>query len=522
MSEEMKDTSNIMEAAAADNAEQTALLEFTEQEILDYEEGELSKKEKAKFLLLSPLANSIIKFSLIGIGLIGAILWLIAALGFSDSLIGFYNGYSSVIAAINNILPFSVFEIAIILTVLGWLGYLIFIIVRFIQTHKKGKLLATRLWIQFGYATLAVVMVYTMLFSFGYGIMNSRTSFHKATAAEDGTMLYDTSLVPNENDISETLLYLVDKLNTTVIEANSGDTEHIFYNGTSGASKVNLTGNTDARKAKLAAYVSDAFQKAAEDIPELAGPKLTAKPMLAGPIYNSMTVGSMYAPLTGEVLYNPYFPEVATPMLVARAIAMQRGYQNEAQANMIAYIVLTQYSDVPYVQYSAYFDAYVSTGNYMARCNANTYATVAAALKTQIKKEVIYYTKQLDGIYGNTSALQFADNGSTQTSNEDFLVFPELLTDYYRANVEPHVDSSIERKCGYYVNGIIDLWRQDLDYQDNIDAVVAQYNEYKEEITEEIVENVTTKTESSSDTESTEGTDTEGTDTEGTDTEAAE
>ena len=47
MSEEMKDTSNIMEAAAADNAEQTALLEFTEQEILDYEEGELTKKEKA-------------------------------------------------------------------------------------------------------------------------------------------------------------------------------------------------------------------------------------------------------------------------------------------------------------------------------------------------------------------------------------------------------------------------------------------------------------------------------------------
>ena len=70
MSEEMKDTSNIVEAAAADTAEQTALLEFTEQEILDYEEGSLTKKEKAKFLFLSPLVNSIIKFSLIGLGLI--------------------------------------------------------------------------------------------------------------------------------------------------------------------------------------------------------------------------------------------------------------------------------------------------------------------------------------------------------------------------------------------------------------------------------------------------------------------
>ena len=517
MSQEMKDTSNIVEAAAADNAEQTALLEFTEQEILDYEEGQLTKKEAAKFLLLTPLTNSIIKFSLIGLGLIAAILWLVAAVapGFSDAMVGFYNGYSTVIAAINNILPFSVFEIVIILSVLGWLGYLAFIIVRFIQTHKTGKLLSLRLWIQFGYSTLALVMVYTMLFSFGYGLIGNRTSFHRATATEDGTMLYDASIAPNETDISETMLYLVDKLNTTVIEANEGETQHIFFNGTSGASKINLTGNTDVRKAKLAAYVNDAFQKAAQDIPQLAGPKLSAKPMLAGPIYNSMTVGSMYAPVTGEVLYNPYFPEVAIPMLVARAIAMQRGYQNEAQANMIAYIVLTQYSDVPYVQYSAYFDAYVNTGSYMARCNVYTYATVAAALKVEIKKEVVYFTKQLDRIYGNSSALQFADDGSNQTANADYLVFPELLTDFYRANVKPNVDDSTPRKCGYYVNGIIDLWRQDLDYQDNINSVVAQYNEYKEEHTQETVENIIKGGTSS------EATDTPATDTDGTGTEAA-
>lgn len=524
MSEEMKDTSNIMEAAAAENVEQTALLEFTEQEILDYEEGTLTKKEKAKFLFLSPLVFTIIKFSLIGLGLIAAILWLVSAIvpGFSDSMVGVYNGYSSVIAAINNILPFSVFEIAIILTVLGWLGYFIFILVRFIQTHKKGKLLATRLWIQFGYATLAVVMVYTMLFSFGYGLMNQRTSFHKATAT-DGVLMYDGYAGTNENEISEAMLYLVDKLNTTVIEANQGETQHFFYNGTSGASKVNIAGNTDARKAKLAAAVSDAFQKAAEEIPELKGPKLTPKPMLGGPLYNAMSVGSMYAPATGEVLYNPYFPESAIPMLVARAIAMQRGFQDEDQAKMIAYIVLTKYSDIPYVQYSAYFDAYVNTGNYMARCNAHTYATIASALKTEIKKEVVYYTKTLDKIYGNSSALQFADNGNVQTADADYMVFPELLTDYYRQSIAPQIDASIERRCDYYVNGIIDLWRRDLDWKDNVDAVVAEYNEYNEEIIEETIQNVTTVTDGDASGSETEGSETEGSETEseGTDTEAA-
>ena len=203
----------------------------------------------------------------------------------------------------------------------------------------------------------------------------------------------------------------------------------------------------------------------------------------------------MYAPLTGEVLYNPYFPESAVPMLVARAIAMERGFQNEAQAKLIAYYVLTNYSDVPYVQYSAYLDAYVSTGDYMARSNIHTYATVASALKVEIKKEIVYYTKQLDKAFGNSSALQFADDGNIKTADADYLVFPELMTDYYRNNVAKVVDEGIARKCGYYVNGVIDLWRQDMDWQDSIDTVVAQYNEYKEEIVQETIENITTKQE---------------------------
>ncbi len=482
MSEQLKDTSNIVETVETvetESLEQTALLEFTEQEILDYEEGQLTKKEKAKFLFLSPLTNTIIKFSLIGLGLIAAILWLVAALvpSFSQAMLGFYKGFSAAISAVNNLIPLSVFEILVILAVLGWLGYLVFILVRFIQKRKLSKLLATRYWVQFGYATLAVVMVFTMLFSFGYGLVSNRTPFHQATVS-NGVAMYDPYADPNENEISETLLYLIDKLNTTVINANTGETQHFAFSNASGASKVNVNGN---RKAKLAKEVSNAFQRAAQDYPQLAGTKLTPKAMLAGPIYNNMTVGSMYSPITGEVLYNPYFPEVAIPMLVARAIAMERGFQDEAQAQLIAYFVCSRYSDVPYVNYSAYFDAYLSTGDKMARCNPNTYVTVASALKAEIKKEVIYYTKQLDKLYGNSNSLAFMDNGAQKTADLDYLVLPELLTDYYRNKVAPSVDASIARKCGYYVNSVISLYKQDYAYQEGIKAVVDQYNQYREE-----------------------------------------
>ena len=49
MSEEMKDTSNVMDTAPAageKSAEDIALMEFTDQEIRDYEEGTLTNKEK--------------------------------------------------------------------------------------------------------------------------------------------------------------------------------------------------------------------------------------------------------------------------------------------------------------------------------------------------------------------------------------------------------------------------------------------------------------------------------------------
>lgn len=494
MIEEMKDTSNMMEATSdvLQDAEQAALLEFTDQEIKDYEEGTLTNKEKAKFLLLSPLPNAIIKFSLIGIGLIAAILWLVAALapGFSDALTGFYRGFTGVLATINNILPISMLEIVVILTVLGWLAYLIVILVRFIQVHKDGKLLGYRLWIQFGYSTIALVMVYTMLFSFGYGIAGNRTSFHAATASDDGIALY-TNTEPVETELSESLMYYIDKLNTTVITAQeASDQPVIAYSAKTGSSVYNVKGNTTQL---LAAAVNEAFQRAAEEIPALKGSDIKAKELLAGPLYNAMNVGSIYSPITGEVLVNPYYPRVSVPMLIAKGIAKQRGFQSDAQADMIAFLVCSRYSDDPYVQYSAYFNAYISVGSKLAMRNATTYATAASALKEDVKKEVIYYTRSVDSVHGNKNSLQFAES-SSRSSHESYLEYPKLMVNYYREKLASYADDSEPLKCGYYVNSLVDLYRQDADFQDQVTQTAAKYTEYKIETKEDII----TKTQTAS------------------------
>ena len=484
MFDEMKDTSNAMDyipevdETVVDDAvaeENIALSEFTDEEIQEYEEGALSGKEKAKFLLLTPLATTIIKFCLIGLGLIGAILWIVGLVA-PNSLNGFYTGYVSVLAAINNIMPFSVFEILIVLIIVGWLGYLVYVLVRFFQVFKNGKLLASRMWIQFGYSTLALVMVLTMLFSFGYGIVGGRSSFHKASTSAEGVPLYTNNKV-KETELSETLGYMIDKLNTTVINANvDTNNQQIVFSTKTGLSKYNVKGN---KNTVLAKAVSDAFQNAAKEIPALKGPKVNVKEMIAGPMYNSMNIGSMYAPLTGEVLINPYFPSVSVPMLVAKGIAKQRGFQSDAQADMIAYLVCTRYSDNPYVQYSAYFNAYVSIGGKLAKRNMSTYATMASALKEEVKKEVIAYTRKLDSLYGNKSSLQFTDNGTGATASAYYLEYPELIINYYRQKLAMSADNTQDLNCGYYVNSLVDLYRQDVNFQTEIENVVAKYSEYK-------------------------------------------
>ena len=497
MSENLKDSSgNLLDNTVEQSVPfdgikmENGVLEFTDQELLGYEEGSLTKKEKAKFLLLSPLVNSIIKFALIGLGLIGGIFWLISALvpGFSNAMTGsLYSVFTTITAAINNIFPISMMEIVILLTLLGWLGYLAFIIVRFVQVRKKGgKLLGWRLWIQFGYATLAVVMTYTLFYSFGYGLASKRTSFVKLAKDADGNALYSNNQY-TQVELTETMLYLSDKMNNLVIttqqNADSADTG-IFYLQKTAASRYSRTGKTSTKA--LAKAVNEAFKLAGESIPALKGPSITVKEALASPIYTSMGIGSLYSPLTGEVIVNPYFPEVSVPMLVAKAIAKERGFHSDAQANLIAYLVLTQYSDVPYLQYSAYFNAYLTCGSMLTRQSASVYATISGALKSNVKKEAIYYVKRIDSLFGNKNSLSYVDNNAG-TSDDKYKEYPMLMVAYYRDKIAPSLTVK-ETNFGLYINCLIEQYQKDSDFQQNITTVTEKYNQYIEENKTEVLD----------------------------------
>ncbi len=463
MSENLKDNNQAIAPEAeiaADVTMEDVTAEFTDVEAEAYVEGELTKGEKAKFMFLSPLTNSIIKFSLIGIGLVAAILWLVATLvpSFSTALAtSFYKGFTAFTGAIFGFIPVSMMEIVIILALVGWLAYLTFVIIRTIQ-FKKSKLLVGRAWIQFGYATIAVVMVFTTFFSFGYGIASGRTSFVKSYTV-DGQSVYSNAR-SSIDQLAETNLYLIDNLNRLVLNADQKGV--INYGANTGLSRYAAKGNSTL---VLAQKVADAFDAAAQDIPVLKGPSAKTKELLFGPIYTYMEIGSIYSPVTGEILVNSYYPEVAVPMLVAKAIAKERGFQSEEQANFIAFLVCTQYSQEAYIQYSGYFDAYIKAGDKLYQAAKVDHALLAASLKECVKKEIVNFTKKIDTLYGNSSTISFTETGM-YSSNENYLDYPRMLLKFYRENSETYSTGEENGiSFGAYVNLLINFYQKDADWQ---------------------------------------------------------
>lgn len=194
---------------------------------------------------MNPLWSSIVKWSCIFLGIVGAVLYFIATSSRStgESFAKAFRGVSGGIAKVFSLIPIPMFEIIICATVLGILAYLVYIIVRTIQV--KGGVRKGGLWIQFGYTLLAVAGVFALLSSMCYGVFSYRNFLSKSTP-------YTSAKVTNM-EFSETMLYLIDGINNSLYEG-AGE---IFF------TKSNLSRYQGKGKAtdKITERVNEAFKK---------------------------------------------------------------------------------------------------------------------------------------------------------------------------------------------------------------------------------------------------------------------
>ncbi len=444
------------EFTLADLAEFDEGFEFDEADLEAYSKTEYTLKEKLKMILMNNTACSIIKWSFAGLGLVGLVLYILAMISpaISEALSGTLSkGVRGALTTVSNLLPISLMEILAIVTLVGILAYIGFLVYKTIK-EKEGLKIAG-LWVQLGYVLLAVFGTGFLLYSMCYGVTTNRQKLYDSYLKD----LYAPSYF-GEQTLNSAMLYYTDQVNNVAADAII-DKESIFYTA-SGHSRYASTGSSlDAISKAVNACYSVADND--ETFKFLDGGTVKAKKLLFSPLYTAMGIGSIYSPFTSEVLINTDYPEVIVPMQVARAIAKQRGITDDSDASFVAFIMLTRYRDfikknsdkynVDYLAYSAYLDAYLEVGSVAYRVNPNRHLYCAAALKESAKKDIIAMVKQLDAIYGNISKLEFtAASGKTRTS--DYKVLAKLLYKDYNIRVDKgHIPVKFTEKSPVPVKG---------------------------------------------------------------------
>ncbi len=466
VNEEIEDTTasledEVIESASSDEVELN--LDDIENETVNPELG-MTTGQKVKVLLMKPLWSSITKWVFIFLGIVGAVLYFIAGSSreMGETFSKAFSGVAGGISKVFSLIPISMFEILICAAAVGILAYLAYIIVRTIQV--KGAFHKGGLWVQFGYTLLAVAGVFAILCSMCYGVFTYRERLSKDTP-------YSFANVTNM-ELSETMLYLIDGLNNAYYE---GMEDSIFFN------KKNLSKYQQKGDAiqTITEKVCEAFEAAAQDIPTLKGPKLKAKELLFTPLYSSQQIASIYSPFTGELCINPDYPEVFVPMQVAKTIAMQRGYNDDGDAEFIAFLVCTQYSDDEYINYSGYFNAYLQFSSQYYQSNGkNLHLYMANALNHKVKKEFVAVVKELDGLYGVSSDIGFVA-AEESLSSAEFCDVAKLLLVKFRENVEagnPNIDDTEGVNYGKYCNYLTNFYKIDGDFQDAVDETYDEYH----------------------------------------------
>jgi len=422
--------------------------------------------QKVKVLLMKPMWSAITKWVFILLGIVGGVIYLIAnssrdsGESMASALGGIKNGISSMFSAI----PIPMFEILICAAAVGVIAYLVFIIVRTVQVkggfHKGG------LWVQFGYTVLALACVAVLLFTMCYGAFSYRQRLSKLT---ENT--YSAANVTNM-DFSETMLYLIDGINNTLYDGS----DDIFFR------KNNLSQYQQKGSAldAITKKVCEAFDAAAEDIPQLKGPKLKSKELLFSSLYSTQQIASIYSPITGEVCVNADYPEIFVPMQVAKCVAMQRGFNDPATAEFIAFLVCTQYTDDYYLNYSGYFNAYLEFSSELYRSNGkNLHLYLANALNHNAKKEYVQVVKELDELYGISSDIAYTSSAKP-LSSADYCDVSKLLLVNFRDLVDEgtiKVDDSETVDYGDYCNYLTNFYKVNGDFQDAVDETYEEYND---------------------------------------------
>lgn len=286
----------------------------------------------------------------------------------SDSFADFFSRhvgmiFRGILSYITVIIPFSVAEALLIMIPVIF----VFLIVHTFRI-SDNRVRSNR----FMFSVMSVIPLLYSLMILGFG-----TGYYGSTI--DEKMELDRAEV-SAAELYETAIILRNEVNTIADEID-------FANYSFSVSPYSVRETGDA--------VLRAYDKIYDKYTFISPLYSRVKPVILSEPMTYTHIAGVYSFFTGEANVNTNFPDYTIPFTVAHELAHQRGIAREDEANFVAFLVCKE-SDDPYIRYSGYLNLfeYVSSALYSA--DQELYAKVASTLNTDVRYELMAYSKFFD------------------------------------------------------------------------------------------------------------------------------
>ena len=311
------------------------------------------------------------------------------------------------LASLTNLLPFSLFEILIILSP-------VLLVTVIVIAVKKGNDCASRLrgiTALFGVISLLAT---SYIFTLGVG-------YHTTAVAEKIGISADKDI--SKEQLYDTLNIIVDEINLIADDVDfDGKESYMAY------SIDNLNRE-----------IVSAYDTLNETYPLVTNYNSAVKPVYFSTVMSDLGISGIYSFFTGEANVNVEYPDYCLPFTAAHEMAHQRGVGREDEANFVAFLVCTSSSDT-YLRYSAYLNMYEYLASALYRADKEMYIDVVSRLSRVAIADMIaadeVYQKHKDSPLGRLNTrlndAYLKANGTDGIVSYNYVV--ELVVEYYTQN----------------------------------------------------------------------------------------
>ena len=270
--------------------------------------------------------------------------------------------------ALWGVLPFSVFEILIIVSIIFILFFLIKLIVILVKNHSKSNVFY--FWYHFKKYLLNLVVIVLsglLIYSATCGINYYRLPF--SVCANIKTSEHSVE------DLEQLCRILAKDLNeySQYIET---DENGIF-----------TTDGIDMEK-----EASIAMEALAIKYPCLTDFYPNAKPIIFSKFMSYTGISGIYSPFTIEANYNNHMPDIEKPMTICHELSHLSGFMLEDEANFISYLGCIESTNYA-LKYSGTYIAFIYASNaYYEYGDSETYEDIMNSLNSQVHKDMEHHS----------------------------------------------------------------------------------------------------------------------------------